>query len=301
MNCIPRFLSYVEIKTKITSVLTFVLTIVFLLYRNVEIKIGITALFFISMFLFDLTTTAINNYIDTKTNTQTLQFSRGAAFAIIMVLLGASIATGIGLALKTDFVILAVGGICFLAGIFYTYGPIPISRQPFGEILSGLFYGFFIPFIIMYINYPMGTFLTYSLSWTQVELSLNLIPIGSVILFAVTPFCLTANIMLANNYCDIEKDVKVKRYTLPYYIGEKALYLFAFLYYLTYVSTVLMVILGILHPFTLISLITFPLVQKNINTFFKKQEKETTFHVAIINFIVIMLGNIIPIGITILF
>jgi 1,4-dihydroxy-2-naphthoate octaprenyltransferase len=101
--------------------------------------------------------------------------------------------------------------------------------------------------------------------------------------------------MLANNICDVEKDIAVKRHTLPYYIGKKALYLFAGLYYLTYASLIAMVILGILHPVCLLSLVTILPVQKNINEFFKKQDKATTFLCSIKSFILIMGANSIMI------
>jgi 1,4-dihydroxy-2-naphthoate octaprenyltransferase len=94
--------------------------------------------------------------------------------------------------------------------------------------------------------------------------------------------------MLANNICDLEKDIAVKRHTLPYYIGEKALYLYAGLYYLTYFATIAMVALQMIHPICLLSVASIIIVQKNINGFFKKQEKETTFLLAIKNFIIIM-------------
>jgi 1,4-dihydroxy-2-naphthoate octaprenyltransferase len=94
--------------------------------------------------------------------------------------------------------------------------------------------------------------------------------------------------MLANNICDLEKDIAVKRHTLPYYIGKKALYLFAGLYYLTYVEVIIMVASRILHPICLLSLVTIIPVQKNINVFFKKQEKAVTFVTSIKNFIIIM-------------
>jgi 1,4-dihydroxy-2-naphthoate octaprenyltransferase len=131
------------------------MTIAFLLYQKQTIHWGLTLLFFAAMFLFDLTTTAINNYIDTKNNHQTLQFTRRTALIIIYVLFGISTALGLTLAYFTDIVILLVGGICFLCGVFYTYGPVPISRQPLGEVLSGVFYGLLIPFILLYINSPV--------------------------------------------------------------------------------------------------------------------------------------------------
>ncbi len=291
---INRFLSFIEIKTKITSIFAFLLALAYLFYIEQPINWRLTAIFFASMFIFDLTTTSINNYIDTKTNEQKLQFKRKTAFLILLLLLSISTLLGLYLAILTDFVVLFLGGLCFLTGIFYTFGPIPISRLPLGEILSGLFYGFFIPFIMLYINMPEGTYLTYGLNYEPLSIfvSLNIIPVITVILLSVAPVCTTANIMLANNICDLEKDVKVKRYTLPYYIGKKSLILFSWLYYIIYITTMLMVFLNMLHPVVLLSLLTLFVVQKNIKKFFKLQDKEKTFPVSIKNYIIIMGSNV---------
>ncbi len=310
---IKKFLNYVEIRTKITSTFTFVMAIAFLKYQGQEINWNLTLLFFTAMFLFDLTTTAINNYIDSKGNEQilprnkqilpgnmqVLPFERKTALIIIYILLGSSIILGLTLAYFTDIVILITGGICFLCGIFYTYGPVPISRQPLGEVMSGAFYGILIPFIIFYINTPKGTYITLNLNLSTISFTLQVVPILTLLLFAVIPFCTTANIMLANNICDLEKDITVKRHTLPYYIGKKALTLFALLYYGTYAAVVIMVIFKILSPVCLLSLLTLFAVQRNINKFFNKQEKSTTFILAIKNFIIIMGSNALLILISI--
>lgn len=297
---VVTFLDYVEIKTKITSTLTFLLTIAFLLSQGRAIDWPMTMLFFGGMFFFDMTATAINNYIDSKDNGQVLGFSRKTSLLIIYILFGISSCLGLLLAYHSDLVILGVGAICFLCGILYTYGPLPISRMPFGEFFSGFFYGVLIPFILMYINLPKGTFLSYRLSLETISVSVQVIPLLTLLLFSIVPFALTANIMLANNICDLEKDIMVKRYTLPYYIGDHSLYLFAGLYYLTYLSMIVMVLFRILSPVVLISLATIFPVQKNIRTFFKEQVKETTFNVSIINFILIMIANSISILITLL-
>ncbi len=288
MTVLNRFLSYVEIKTKITSIFAFLMTIAFLVYREQRIDWKRTLVFFFSMFIFDLTTTAINNYIDTRTNDQILQFQRRKALIIILVLFGISAMLGLYLALITDIVVLLLGVICFMAGVLYTYGPVPISRQPLGEVLSGVFYGLFIPFLLLYINMPEGTFLSFQIAWDKISAQIIVWPVLTVLLLSVIPVCTTANIMLANNICDVEKDVAVKRYTLPYYLGKKALLLFAVLYYLTYADMILMVVLGILPPLCLLFLPTLWIVQKNINVFMKVQDKATTFGTAIINYIVIM-------------
>lgn len=285
---VARFLDYVEIKTKITSIFAFLMSIVYLFYIEEPINWKLTLIFFTSMFLFDLTTTAINNYIDTKTNHQNLEFKRNIALMIIIILLGISTASGLYLAYLTDVVILIIGAICFVCGILYTFGPVPISRQPLGELLSGLFYGFFIPFIIFYINMPAGAILSMNLSFTTININLNILPIINIILLSVIPICATANIMLANNICDLERDITQKRYTLPYYLGNTALSLFASIYYLIYIDIVILVLLKVVSPVCLIALLTIFFTQKNINKFLAIQEKDKTFNTAIKNYVIIM-------------
>ncbi len=285
---VAGFLDYVEIRTKITSLFAFLMTLSYLFYMGQTIAVLRTLVFFASMFLFDLTTTAINNYIDTKTNDQVLPFKRRTALIIIYVLFGVAAALGLWLAALTDVVVLLAGGACFLCGVFYTYGPVPISRQPWGEILSGVFYGLLIPFLLLYINMPEGYYLTLNLSLETISGEIRVMPVVALLLLSVNPVCCTANIMLANNICDLEKDKKVKRYTLAYYLEEKALYLFAGIYYITYAATAAMVVIRILHPLCLLSLLTIIPVQRNIKLFFSKQEKETTFVAAIRNYVIIM-------------
>lgn len=283
-----RFLSYVEIKTKITSLFAFLISLAYLFYRGDSINWLNTSVFFASMFIFDLTTTAINNYIDTKTNDQTLQFRRRTALEIIYVLFVISTALGLYLVYLTDVVVLLLGGLCFMTGVLYTYGPVPISRQPLGELLSGIFYGFFIPCIMFYINMPEGTLLSLGLGWDRITLDIAVMPMIALLLLSVSPICTTANIMLANNICDVEKDIRVNRFTLPYYLGKKALDLFALLYYLCYAAVILMVVLGMLSPVCLLIILTLWPVQKNINTFRAQQDKAVTFITSIKNFVIIM-------------
>ena len=284
-----RFLNYVEIKTKITSVFALLMTLAYIFYTGQPIDWKLTLIFSASMFLFDLTTTAINNYIDTKTNDQNLAFGRTAALVIIYIMFIISAALGLYLVLLTDLAVLFLGGLCFLCGVLYTWGPVPISRQPLGELLSGIFYGFFIPMILLYINMPKGTYFTYGLSLSTISVSVNVLPLLKVILLSAVPVCVTANIMLANNICDVEKDILVKRFTLPYYLGKKAsVILFAGIYYAAYLAVLIMVISGILSPLCLITLLTLIPVQKNLNEFFKLQDKAVTFIVSIKNFVLIM-------------
>lgn len=291
---LKRYLSFVEIQTKITSLFAFAMSLAYLLYLDQPLDIIRTGIFFAAMFLFDLTTTGINNYIDTRTNDQVLQFSRPVAKTIIFVMLAVSTGLGIWLALLTDWVVLGIGGLCFICGVFYTFGPVPISRIPLGEVLSGVFYGLLIPFLLLYINLPVGALLSFGIEDGLVTLQLALLPLFTLGLLCWTPMVCTANIMLANNICDLEKDIKVNRHTLPYYIGkDRAIALYSILYYSVYFVAFLMVILKFLPLCYLLILLTIIPVEQNLRVFRKKQEKALTFITSIKNFIFLMTGQCI--------
>ena len=290
---LKKFLKYVEITTKITSVFAYLNTMLFILYQKQPVNVKLMVVFFIAMFIFDLTTTAINNYIDSKDYPEMLPIPRKSAFAAIIIMLSISTILGLYLAYNTGIVVLLLGAFCFLLGIFYTCGPIPISRIPLGEAISGIAYGMFIPFLMLYINNPTY-YLELGLSWETISLQIHVMPFIAFFLFSLVMTFTTANIMLANNTCDIEKDTAVGRLTLAYYIGRKwAVRLYALLYYGCYASVALMVICGILKPTALIFFLSLPLVIKNIHTFKKEQIKEKTFITSIKNFLIINIAYVI--------
>ncbi len=293
MGIVKRTLSYVEIKTKIASIFPFLMGLAYLHLSGYGIDPLKTGVFFLGMFCFDLTATTVNNYYDTKKNHQTLQFARPTAMAILLTLFAVSVCLGLLLVYLTDPVVLLLGVLCFFVGIIYSYGPVPISHGPYGEIVSGCFHGLLIPTILIYINVPQGELFAYLLNDWKLSVILNIKPILGLLMLSIAPACLTANIMLANNICDLTHDVAVSRYTLAYYLGKKGLWLFAALYYGAYLSVIAMVVAGFLSPLSLILPITLIPVQKNINLFFKKQIKEETFIVAIKNFLIVLIPHIL--------
>lgn len=271
------------------------MTLCYLVLSGREIDPLRSAVFFCGMFLFDLTATTVNNYSDTKKNGQPLQFSRRTALWITAVLFLLSTALGVYLVSLTDIVVLLAGGLCFFFGVIYSWGPAPLSHGPYGEIVSGFFYGAVIPFILVHINAP-GWLFSYVLPPGKISVEISMAPAAGLLLLAVLPFCLTADIMLANNICDVGRDVQSGRYTLAYYLKKRALYVFALLYYTAYASVVLMAAAGFLPPLSLLLLLTLIPVQKNINVFFRKQVKEETFSVSIKNFVLIISAHIILIA-----
>lgn len=286
---IGRFFKYVEISTKLASLFPFLLGLAYAFKEYSSLNVANTALFFASMIIFDMGTTALNNFIDTRTNGQSLGFSRRTALAILLVLLVIATVLGILLALRTDLIILLAGAACFAVGILYTFGPAPISRMPLGEIFSGLFMGFFIPFLVIQINAPSGSFANATLDLHMFTLALRWPELIKLGILTITPIATIANIMLANNICDVEHDRLVNRFTLPSYIGlPAAINIFALLYYASLASWIALVGLGMLTPWALALLLVFVPVEKNIRKFRKIQTKQDTFAVSLQNFLLLM-------------
>ena len=291
---IQRFLNYVEIRTKIASLLPFLLGLSYVLYTYKQVDIRNTLLFFISMLCFDMATTALNNYIDVKANGKILEFSQKTAKQILYFLLILAILLGLALVFYTGVIVLVLGALCFGVGIFYTFGPVPISRMPLGEIFSGLFMGLFIPFLVVFINAPEDSliYVTFTNWLLQVSFNiLDLLKLGVVTIPAITGI---ANIMLANNICDLDEDVKVNRFTLPYYTGVKnALNIFAALYYLGFAAIIIMVVFGMLPIYGLIAIVGLIPIYQNISKFRKQQSKTITFPLSVQNLVISLVPVII--------
>lgn len=286
---IGRFFKYVEISTKLASLFPFLLGAAYAFKAYKTLNVINTALFFAAMIIFDMGTTALNNFIDTRSNGQPLGFSRRTALVILLALMVIATALGSVLALRTDLIILLAGAACFAVGILYTFGPAPISRMPLGEIFSGVFMGFFIPFLIVQVNAPSGSLANATIDRHMFTLALRWPALLELVLLTVTPMATIANIMLANNICDVEHDRLVNRLTLPSYIGlPAAINIFAGLYYASLASWIALVALGILTPWSLAALLVVIPVEKNIRKFRLVQTKKDTFAVSLQNFLLLM-------------
>lgn len=296
---IPVFLELVEIKTKLASLFPFTLGILFSWYYFSEIDAINMVLFFIAMLVFDMATTAINNtvdYVKAKNldyrdeenilGRAGLSVKRTTVLIVSMVIFSAII--GLILVYRTNLVLLLLGVFCFAVGVLYTFGPFPISRMPLGEVMSGLTMGFGIFFIAVFINVPASAIMMLTIDWPEFYLAGNLADTAAVFL-ASLPLVLTiANIMLSNNICDYETDITNHRYTLTYYIGKStAVRLYGWLYYSVFAAATLAVLLRV-NPLWMLGIwLVFPIVQANIKKFQAKQDKATTFNLAIKNLVIL--------------
>ncbi len=283
-----RFFDYTEGRTKITSLFAFATAMLYRIGQGEGIRPIPSALFFCAMLLFDLATTAINNYIDSAGNGHPLPYDRKTARHIIFALLAAAGIFGLCVSPMTDLVVLGLGTLCFACGILYTYGPLPISRMPLGEVVSGIFYGCFIPFLVVYINAPEGSIIGYGIESMRLSVSVDLPSVTAILLLGAPLTLTTAGIMLANNICDLEQDILHKRFTLLYHIGKaRAVKLYRALYRLCFLLILLAAALGVLPPISLGALLVFFGVDKNIRLFEEKQIKAETFVTSIRNFLLI--------------
>ncbi|SFK63813.1 1,4-dihydroxy-2-naphthoate octaprenyltransferase [Marinilactibacillus piezotolerans] len=306
------FLDLVEIKTKLASLFPFLLGLLFTIYYFQVFNLTNSLIFFVAMLLFDMATTAINNLMDYQKAKaagykeevniigQTKLSEKLVIYLILSMLTLASL-LGIVLVIRTSLLLLFIGGLCFLIGIFYTFGPVPISRMPLGEVISGLTMGFGIFFIIAFVNVDNSLLLDLSLRLPEFNISGNLWSLLIIFFVSLPTVFLIANIMLANNLCDLEQDISNHRYTLPYYIGRKTgVQLFNLLVYAAYLVIVISVLTGWLHPLLLLVLLTLIPIHKNLATFNQAQIKEKTFIVSIKNLVLFSGAEVILLGISVL-
>jgi len=303
------FLKLVEIQTKIASVTPFIWSIVYTGYYFGSLRSDLILFFFVSMLAFDMFATALNNYLDWKRARKRHGYnyemhnaivrygmSEKKVILIMALLFFVAVIFGLLLFLNTDAIVLFLGMACFLIGILYSGGPLPISRTSLGEIFSGFFMGYVLPFIAIFISLfnqkPIllsveNEFISVLIIWkVMIPATLALVPTTLLI----------AGIMLANNICDIEDDMANRRYTLPIYIGKKrALIIFDMLYILCYLDILLGILLGYLPVLSLAVLVPSPWVFRNLRAFSRIQTKKDTFKYAVNNLILVMVPLILSV------
>lgn len=289
------FLELVEIKAKIASVWPFLLGLIFVAHNYGHLNWGVSGLFFIAMFLFNMAVDINDNYQDytRADDTQAAEWKKHTnvigvhhlsvrgIFALMASFAGIAAVIGVFLVWLTGWPLLVMGVFCFLVGYLYAGGPRPLSGTPTGEFFAGFTMGFMIMAITVYLNLYQTSALTLAL-WGRVLLA------SGVAVMAI------AALLLANNICDAQEDLDLNRTTIVYYIGKKrALWLFAGFYLVGYLSLVIAVGLGDLPVWSLLALISAVPVVKNIRAFFRVQVKKQTFILAVRNLALLALSTVI--------
>lgn len=276
-----------QIQTTIGTFLTTLLGIVYAWYNYETFHPLLSSLTILVVILFLLGVNVRDHFVDYE-----VAFKKGSPLAqemvigkenlqlkdvrlIYVVFWITSALIGVYIVTQTTLFALYAALICFLIGILYAAGPLPISSTRYGEVVTGIAMGFGVFFSTFYVN-------------AYAALSFNGLTIVQILLASTPTTIVAINIVLANNICDVEEDVEDNRFTLPYHIGiEKSLLLFKYLYYLAYLTIPVSVMLGIFPKLVLLSLLSFPAVQRNIQLFMGDQDKERGLRLASLNAVII--------------
>lgn len=279
---IQNFLKLVEIQTKIASLFPFLVGLFFSWGYFGQVDVKKMALFFIAMLLFDMSVTAINNaqdyqkakdpiYKETMNIIGQKQLSLTLVRFFIFTMVTIALGIGLYLSITTGWLFLVMGMLCCVIGIFYTYGPIPLSRMPLGEVFSGVTMGLGIPAMVVYLNTYEKRLFYLTIKQNQFIVSGKISALVALVI-ACLPLMLTiANIMLANNLRDLDTDIKNHRFTLVFYIGrKKGVQLFQWFMYSCY----FVLLLGFFsHIFSWPSLLVFGTLP-HVRQTLKKHEEE---------------------------
>ena len=140
--------------------------------------------------------------------------------AIILVF-GLTFLLGLYLVYSAGLLILWVGIFSIFAGIIYTAGPFPLAYNGLGDVFVFIFFGI------------VGTMGTYYLHTQEISLLALIvsIPVGALI----------TNILVVNNYRDIEEDREANKKTLAVILGRDiSRWQFIFLILISYATSVVL-------------------------------------------------------------
>ena len=118
----------------------------------------------------------------------------------IAFVFGLAFLLGLYLVYSVGLLILWVGIISIVAGIIYTAGPFPLAYNGLGDLFVFIFFG---------VIGTMGTFYLHTQEISLLSFVAS-IPVGALI----------TNILIVNNYRDIEEDRKANKLTLAVLFGK---------------------------------------------------------------------------------
>ncbi len=156
---------------------------------------------------------------------------------------------GLYLVYVGGIIILIIGVLSIFAGIAYTAGPYPLAYKGLGDIFVFMFFGL------------IGTMGTFYLQTNQLSMPafLSSIPVGSLI----------TNILVVNNFRDIEEDRAAGKNTLAVKLGKTfTQYQFIFLIVVSFIVPLLLFLFYGFEFWIFLPYLTLPVVYKTITMLF---------------------------------
>ena len=168
---------------------------------------------------------------------------------------GFSFLIGLYLVYHSGWVILIIGIISIAAGFIYTAGPFPLAYNGLGDIFVFVFFG---------IVGTMGTYYLHTNEFTLLSFLISL-PVGAV----------TTNILVVNNFRDIEEDQAAGKNTLAVFIGRSLTRLqFILLLLLCYIVLIILFVQYNFGYWIFLPFITLPFAALLIKMLFKLKGTE---------------------------
>lgn len=156
---------------------------------------------------------------------------------------------GIYLVSQTDIIILIIGIFSIIAGLAYTAGPYPLAYNGLGDLFVFIFFGL------------VGTAGTFYLHTNEFNITSLLagIPVGALI----------TNILVVNNYRDIDTDKEVGKNTLAVLLGKDfTKFQYVFLIIISFLVPVIFYLIFNMNLTILLPLILIPLAFILVKMFF---------------------------------
>ncbi|MCF6160707.1 MAG: UbiA family prenyltransferase [Furfurilactobacillus sp.] len=291
----PLFLELIRLPAKTASLLPFLLGTSYAYYAYGQFNWLNTLIYFIGQMSIAFFVTGFNNVQDYYKAKDLAYRGRDNILgrehlnprhmmALMMVFLIIACSMGILLIIRTNLVLLFIGGLAILIAITYTAGPVPLSRMPLGEILSGLCEGFGTIFIAAYVNMPKQLPIAMYFDGWHFVITANLAVILTLFVIALPIVILDGGVMYADNICDLQQDMKNQRFTLPYYLGkQRAVKLYPFVPGMAFVFVIIGILLGWLPWLMIVVFGLIPVVIQHTKAFLAVQDKGKTFITAIQN------------------
>lgn len=228
----------------------------------------IFAAMMVASILIQIATNLFNEYYDFKRGLDT-EKSVGIGGGIVrfgmtpqlimklaLSLYGISVILGVYICASSSWWLALLGAGCMLVGYLYTGGPLPISRTPFGELLSGLFLGYLVILISFFIQTGYVS--------------------NTVMFIGVPSWILVSLINLSNNLRDHDGDKANGRKTLPIVLGPKrAIRFMGIMFAVVYLWLVGLVITDTATPWVLLALLSIPKAVAATKGFIGKTEPIT--------------------------
>lgn len=175
--------------------------------------------------------------------------------AAIIIVFSVTFFLGLYLVAISTWITLLIGLLSIFAGIAYTAGPYPLAYNGLGDVFVFLFFGI------------VGTVGTY---YVQV------VDVSPLVMWASIPVgALITNILVVNNYRDIDEDREVGKNTLAVKMGRKfTRYQFLIFMILSYLILFIVYYTYNRNLFVFLPLLTLPIAWKLIRMIFSYKGEE---------------------------